>query len=82
MKKLNIIEWTFRWIALICALISIVVEQHSRIAWVLVALWIIDSILQKICITWLEKDNEDLRKENLTLYDSLTDIRKKQCAVQ
>ena len=77
MKKLNIIDWTFRWIALICALISIVVEQHSRIAWVLVALWIIDSILQKICITWLEKDNEDLRKENLTLYDSLTDIRKK-----
>ena len=77
MKKLNIIDWTFKWIALICALISIVVEQHSRIAWVLVALWIIDSILQKICITWLEKDNEDLRKENLTLYDSLTDIRKK-----
>ena len=77
MKKLNIIDWTFRWIALICALISIVVEQHSRIAWALVALWIIDSILQKICITWLEKDNEDLRKENLTLYDSLTDIRKK-----
>ena len=77
MKKLNIIDWTFRWIALICALISIVVEYHSRIAWALVALWIIDSILQKICITWLEKDNEDLRKENLTLYDSLTDIRKK-----
>lgn len=77
MKKLNIIDWTFKWIALICALISIVVEQHSRIAWALVALWIINSILQKICITWLEKDNEDLRKENLTLYDSLTDIRKK-----
>ena len=45
MKKLNIIDWTFKWIALICALISIIVEYHSRIAWALVALWIIDSIL-------------------------------------
>lgn len=78
MRTINTIEWTFKWIALVFACMTAIIVPHAHLAWGCVVLWIIANMFQKMSITRLEKDNENLRKENLSLYNRLTDMRKKQ----
>lgn len=70
-NKIDIIDWCFKWLALISAVLGVIVIPGSRIAWGCVVLWIIANMIQKKNIKLLEEERDSLISENRDLYDKL-----------